>query len=571
MPADPEARAGLFRYLVADRRMLIVLDNARDAAQIRPLLPGGSACLVVVTSRNHLGPLAITHGSRSLALDTLGDEEAREVLARAVGHDRTAAEPGAVAALLRRCAGLPLALGIVASRAAARPDFPLTALAEELDDATGRLDALNAGDLTTDLRAVFDTSHRALDEPAAEVFALLGLAPGPDIDLFAAAALTALPPPRARIVLRALETAHLVQQHTPGRYRMHDLVRLYAAERGHARPPEVRVAARRRLVDFHLHTARTADRLLFPHRPPIEVDPPSPGCTPRPLEESTAARWFDDERLCLLAAQELALDEGWDRRAWQLAWTADLHHRHRGHVLDGLAMWRAGLTAAERLGDPAARATAHWLQGRTRSDLGEYALALDHLRRAQELFRQVRDRPGEAHAHRTIARTLAQQGEHRRALVHARQALDLYRTLDNTVWEANALNAVGWYLAQLGDHEQARSCCARALALFREEDYRVGEASALDSLGFVAHRTGLHAEALDHYRHALRLCRETDNDQQAADALYSLGAVHRALGRDVDARLSWRQALALYRDQHRTAKAQRIRDQLDALDRASAD
>ncbi|MER6009621.1 AfsR/SARP family transcriptional regulator [Streptomyces bluensis] len=565
IPADPEAQAGLYRSLVADQRMLIVLDNAHDADQVRPLLPGSATCMVLITSRSRLGPLAATHGSHYLDLDTLPDDEARQIFARALGPDRVAAEPDAVDALLRRCAGLPLALGIVAARATTRPDFPLRMLAEELDDATNRLDALTGGDLTTDLRAVFDTSHRALEDETAQVFALLGLAPGPDISLPAAAALTALPLPRARLLLRELEEAHLLRQHTPGRYRMHDLVRLYSTEHGRTQPADVRTAALCRLVDFYLHTAHAADRLLFPHRTPIELDAPTAGCTPLPLERAGALAWFDTEHLALLATQALALEQGLNRQVWQLAWTLDLFQRHRGHIRDGLTTWRTGLTAADRLGDPAAQATAHWLLSRTRSDMGEYTVALDHLDQARALFEEVRDVAGQAHAHRTTARVRAQQGDHQQALVHAQHALCLYQTLDNPVWEANALNAVGWNHALLGHHEQARSHCAQALALFREVGYRTGEAAALDSLGHVARHTGQYAEALNHYQHALRLCREAHNTAQVADALFKVGGVQQALGQHADARHSWQQALDLYHSQNRTEEAQRTQQRLSTL------
>ncbi|GGZ97454.1 AfsR/SARP family transcriptional regulator [Streptomyces bluensis] len=562
IPANPEAQSGLYRSLVADRQMLIVLDNAHDADQIRPLLPGSATCMVLVTSRRHLGALTATHGSHYLALDTLPDDEARQIFARALGPDRLAAEPDAVDALLRCCAGLPLAMGIVAARAAARPDFPLRVLAEELDDATSRLDALSGGDLTTDLRAVFDTSHRALEDPTAQVFALLGLAPGPDISLPAAASLAALPFPRARLLLRDLEEAHLLRQHAPGRYRMHDLVRLYSTEHGRSQPTDIRTAALCRVVDFYLHTAHAGDRLLFPHRTPIELDAPTAGCTPLPLEKAEAPAWFDREHLTLLAAQALALEQGRDRQAWQLAWTLDLFQRQRGRLQDGLTTWRTGLTAAERLGAPAAQATAHWLLSRTRSDMGENTVALKHLQQAFALFEEASDTAGQAHVHRTMARVQAQQSNHQQALRHAQHALRLYQTLDNPVWEANALNAVGWNHALLGHHKLARSHCTRALTLFREVDYRIGQAAALDSLGYIARRTGQYAEALDHYRHALRLCREANDSAQVADALFSLGTVHKALGQHTDARHSWQQALDLYRSQNRAKKAQDTEEQL---------
>ncbi|WP_107644986.1 AfsR/SARP family transcriptional regulator, partial [Streptomyces sp. Ru87] len=277
VPPDPEALAGYYRGLLADRRMLILLDNARDAEQVRPLLPGGTGCTVLVTSRNRLGSLVTTHGARTLPLGSLPAPEARALLTRHLGPQRIAAEPDAVSALLEHCAGLPLALGVVAARAAAHPGFPLAGLAGELRESADRLDALGDADLTADLRAVFSSSYHALGEEAARLYGLLGLVPGPDCGLHAAASLAATTPARARVHLRELEAAHLVEQHAPGRYRMHDLVRLHAAERGNPEgPDDARDEAVRRLVDFHLHTGLAANRLLDGVHTPFAPEPAPP-------------------------------------------------------------------------------------------------------------------------------------------------------------------------------------------------------------------------------------------------------------------------------------------------------
>ncbi|MCA1675170.1 MAG: hypothetical protein LC799_24255, partial [Actinobacteria bacterium] len=225
IPVDLDAQAGLYRSLVAGKRMLIVLDNARDTAHVAPLLPGSPTCTVLVTSRQQLAGLVTAHGAWHLALDTLTEVEGRELLTRHLGPDRVAAESEALSYLLERCAGLPLALGIVAARAVAHPRFPLAVLAEELRETAARLDAWDAGELNVNLRAVFSCSYDALAAEAAEVFRLLGIAPGPDISLAAVASLTAQSITRARALLRDLEAAYLVQQHAPGRYRMHDLIR----------------------------------------------------------------------------------------------------------------------------------------------------------------------------------------------------------------------------------------------------------------------------------------------------------------------------------------------------------
>ncbi|MER7349715.1 BTAD domain-containing putative transcriptional regulator [Streptomyces aurantiacus] len=572
IPTGAEAQAGLYRSLVARRRMLILLDNARDADQVRPLLPGSATCLVLVTSRSHLGGLTATHGSPHLTLDTLPDTEAREVLTCALGQDRVAAEPAAVTALLRRCAGLPLALGIVAARAAAHPGFPLAELAGELDDASGRLDALTVGDLATDLRAVFETSYRALDAPSARAFALLGPAPGADIGPRAAARLIGTPLARTRAVLRTLEAAHLVQQHAPGRYRMHNLVRLYATERCQDRHGDDRDAASDRLVDFYAHTAYAADRLLSPQRTPIAPGPSAATDAPSFLSDApTSMAWFEAEHPCLLAAHRFALEHGRHGQAWRLAWALDTYHWRRGLLPDRMALLRATLAALDAAGaQPATRALAHRLLGRTLVALGRHDDALGQLRRALALFAEAGDAAGTAQTHLNLALAREQQGDDGRALTHAVQNLRIRETLDSPPREAEALNAVGWYHARLGHHEEGRAFCERSLTLCRRHHFLEGEAFTLDSLGYIAHRSGRYAEALDHYHQALALRRELGDAYEEADALACLGDVYHALGRTAEARRARTQALALYRDQDRGSEAERTQALLGALGHAPA-
>ncbi|MFF9345724.1 BTAD domain-containing putative transcriptional regulator [Streptomyces sp. NPDC014734] len=569
MPAEPDGQAGLFRSLTADRRMLIVLDDARDADQVRPLLPGGATCTVVVTSRSHLGGLNATHGCRYLALDTLRDEDAQQILTRAVGHDRVAAEPGAVTALFRRCAGLPLALSVVAARAATRPGFPLAVLAGELDDTTG-LDALNAGDLATDLRAVFATSYRTLDDRTAEVFALLGLAPGPDIGIDAAARLTALPVHRVRAALRTLEAAHLVQQQTPGRYRMHDLVRLYAAERGRERPADVRDGALRRVLDFYVGTALAGDRLAAPHRTPLAPCGDGAGTDPVPLRDADAAlSWFEAEHACLLAVHHFALTHGRHRPAWQLAWALDTFHWRRGRLPDRIAVLGATLPALRTLGDPASLALAHRLLARTHVPFGRHVRALEHLRRAVELYEEAGDAAGQAQTHLNFALAWEARGDHGQALAHAEENLRIRTTLRSPAREAEALNAVGWYHAHLGHHGQARDYCERALVLCRRHDLLETEAFTLDSLGYTAHHSGRYALAVDHYGQALALRRHLGDRFEEADALARLGHAYQALSRFAEAHRAWSLALGLYRDQRRTTEALGVQQHLAVLEQRS--
>jgi NB-ARC domain len=267
IPESLSAQAGLYRTLLAGKRILVVLDNAKDAGQVRPLLPGSPGCLAIVTSRNQLTGLVATDSAYAMTLDLLGSGDARELLALRLGSRRVAREPDAVDEIIAGCARLPLALTIAAARAAGSPSFPLAVLATELREATRALDPLNGGDPATDVRAVFSWSYHALTTDAARLFRRLGLHPGPDIALPAAASLAAIPQDRARALLGELTRAHLLAEHAPGRYAFHDLLRAYATELARAHDSQnVRNAAAHRVLDHYLHTGvllvfRTADPL----------------------------------------------------------------------------------------------------------------------------------------------------------------------------------------------------------------------------------------------------------------------------------------------------------------------
>ncbi|MEV0676111.1 BTAD domain-containing putative transcriptional regulator [Actinosynnema sp. NPDC050436] len=562
LPVEPHAQAALFRSLVADRRMLVVADNAADAAQVTPLLPGGDSCTVLVTSRRRLPNLIAGHGAHHVPLDALSDAEARDLLTARLGAGRVAAEPAAVAELVRLCGGFPLALGIAASRAHALPDRPVAALADELRDLG--LGALDEGDPAASLPAVLSWSHRALPADQAAAFALLGTAPGPDIGLPATAALTGLPPKEAGAVLRGLEQASLLTRDTEGRYRMHDLIRAYAVDTAHRELDEPsREAGLRRVLGFYTRTAHASAVLLHPDRPAISPEPPPAGVLPHPVPDVPAAvAWFDAEHRDLLAAQRTAEALGWHRAAWELAWALSTFQQRRGYRDDQLATWRIGLAAAAHLPDPADHVLAHRLVGLACSNLQRHEEAIAHLRHALALAERHGDAMQQAENHRVLAGVWDLAGDDRSALEHSAQALRLFRALGEPVGEADALNDVGWYAARLGEYDTARAHCRDALALYHRHDDTAGEAAASDSLGYIAHHTGDHAGAVRHYERALALYREHGNTYSAADTLDDLGHPHAALGRPDLARAAWREALALYRDQGRAADAERVGRQL---------
>jgi DNA-binding SARP family transcriptional activator len=265
IPAGLDAQTGLYRSLLAARQMLVVLDNARDIEQVRPLLPGAPGSLAIVTSRDQLVSLVAAVGARPLVLDLFRAAEARDLLTRRLGEARVAAEPGAVEQIIARCAGLPLALAIAAARAATRPGFPLALLAEELREAGGTLDALDGGDPFTDVRAVLSWSYRRLSPDAARLFRLLGPNPGRDMSAAAAASLAGVRPGEVRPLLAELTRAHLLTEASPRRYAFHDLLRAYAIEQAHrSESDDDRRAAVGRLLDHYVHTGHSVPELLEP-------------------------------------------------------------------------------------------------------------------------------------------------------------------------------------------------------------------------------------------------------------------------------------------------------------------
>ncbi|MEU7855868.1 BTAD domain-containing putative transcriptional regulator [Nonomuraea sp. NPDC049141] len=547
VPADPDRQAGLYRSLLADRRMLVVLDNARDAEQVRPLLPGAPGCLVVVTSRNQLSGLVASEGAHPLRLDPLSDAEAHELLVHRLGPARMAAEPQAVDEIIARCAGLPLALVIVAARAATHPAFPLTALAGELSDARGRLDALAGQDAATDPRAVFSWSYDALSPAAARLFRFLGVLTGPDLAPPAAASLAGVAVDEVRPLLAELAGAHLIIEHQPGRYTLHDLLRAYTVELVHAIDTEPdRQEAFRRLLDHYLHTAHAATLLLAPHRRPIAHAPAAPGVTAEAMAGSEQAlTWFTVEHPVLLATVAEAAAERYDEAVRHLAWTLSAFLRWRGLLLDWVTVEQAALDASRRLADPRGQAHAHRHLSRAFTLLGRFDSAHTHAARALGLAVELADQPGQAHAHHELTWALSRQGRYREALDHAEQALDLFRTAGHRPGHAKALNGVGNCHALLGHHNRALGYCRRALTLFEELGDLNGQAASLDGLGYAHHHLGQYDLAKCCHRQALKLHLELGDRIGEVEALIRLGNAHHTDGEHDTARDTWRQALVI--------------------------
>ncbi|MET8528673.1 tetratricopeptide repeat protein [Micromonospora sp. NPDC005172] len=550
IPTHLSAQVGLYRSLLASRRMLVLLDNARDAEQVRPLLAGSPTCLVLVTSRNRLAGLVAAEGARPVGVELLSAAEAWQLLARRLGADRLTSEPQAVDEIIERCARLPLALAVLAARGAANPGFALSSLAAELRGALRPLDSFDAGDASTDVQAVFSWSYQSLTPAAARLFRLFGCHPGPDIGVAAAASLAGLPREQAPRLLAELAHAHLVTEHAPGRFGAHDLLRAYAAQQAERfEPAPARRAAIRRGLDHYLHTAHAAALLLQPGRDPVTLAPAPPGVVPEKItDHGRALAWFTVEYPVLLAAVAHANRVGFDGHAWQLAWTLVDFLQRRGRWPDLAAAQRTALAGARRAGDRLGQANAHRDLARVLSRLGRVDEAASNYRHALAIFGALGDHTGQARTHRAFGAMFDGLGRHAEALEHGQRALALYRDAGHLAGEASARNAVGWAHAQLGQYAPALAHCGQALELLRRTGDRHGEANTWDSLGFVHARLGDHREAIRCYGRALRLYRRISDRYDEADTLSRLGESRQAAGDAVGAARTWQRSLRILDD-----------------------
>jgi DNA-binding SARP family transcriptional activator/tetratricopeptide (TPR) repeat protein len=567
IPAGLDQQAALFRSVLADRRILLVLDNARDADQVRPLLPGSPDCVVVVTSRNQLSGLVAANGAHPLALDLFTPAEARELLVQRLGRARVAAEAPAIEEMIERCAGLPLALAVVAARAATHPRLPLTAIADELRHTRSSLDPFDNADPATDVRAVFSWSYLALGPDTARTFRLLGEHPGPDISLSAAASLSGTPPEQTGELLAELDRAHLVTEHLPGRFAMHDLMHAYAAELARTfDTATVRDAAVRRMLDHYLHSAYAADRLLYPHRDPVTVLAYGPGVSPEGItDRQQALAWFTAEHHVLLAAVEQAATNGFDVHAWQLAWTLWDYLNLQGHLADQLTVQRLALAAASRLEGLCGQAHAHRCLGRTHDALGQDEEAAHHLWQALDLFEELVDGVQQAQTHINLARMLDRQGHPTQARDHDVRSLQLYRAAGHLAGEARALNNLGSIEAELGQHRQAIVYGQQAITLNQKIGNQHGEATAWDTVGWAHHQLDQYLDADACFRRATALFREAQDRYLEADALTHLADTRQALEDPDGARELWQRALDIFQQIDHTA-ADEVQAKLQNLD-----
>ncbi|MEV0456593.1 AfsR/SARP family transcriptional regulator [Catellatospora methionotrophica] len=549
IPADTAARSALYRTLLSERRVLVVLDDAAGPDQVLPLVPPNAASLLLVTSRSRPTPLAVHHAVHAVTLDALDRHAAVALLARVLGRARVDREQAVAVALAELCGGMPLALRIAAAKLAARPSRPLAELAAELvhDD---RLDELSVPGDSRGVRTVFGSAYRALPAPAARLFRLLGLHPGATFTGDLAAAVVDLALPAARRVLAELVSAHLLAEVGPDRYRCHDLLRLYARERADAdETAQARAEAVDRLLDWHLAVADAANRLVDPGRDRVRAAPRFPPARlPFGDDPAAALAFLDGERTGMQAVVRYAAEHGHDATAWQLTYLLTGFFDSRGHWAERVELCRWGVAAAARCHDPGA-------EGLMRSGLGvalimtrRFDEALDVLQAALALTRRCGDARGEGHVHNNIAVAHAGLRRHDEAVEAYQQALALHTARGNALGVALGLNNIGDAYVRMGRAELSLEYLARALPAARELGNARLEAAALSGLGQAHAALGDLDAALDHLRQALAVRRHRGDRRHEADTRNTIGTVHLRGGDHMAALDEFGRALELSRE-----------------------
>ncbi|MFD7504498.1 BTAD domain-containing putative transcriptional regulator [Streptomyces sp. NPDC059850] len=529
VPADRDEQAHLYRSLLAGRRMLVVLDNAASAEQVRPLLPGGPACQVLVTSRQRLSGLVARDGARPLVLGSLAPDAAREVLTAAVGEDRIAAEPEAADRLVLRCGALPLALRVAAAQLVCDPGRPVADLADELGDGD-RLAALELdGDPASAVRRAFTLSYRALAPGPRHLFRLLGVAPGPEVTVSAAAALLDTGEREAAGLLRALDAAHLVESPRPGRYRPHDLLREYAAERARAECGAAeRGEALERLLAWFLRHADAAT--AYGYTPPVRLERArAQGGAFAGRDEALA--WLEDERANLVAAVVRAAESGPYRAAWQLADELRTYFYQRRHLSAWEDAAQAGLRAARRGGDPLGEAAMLHSLGTLYRHTGEVEVSLEYHRSALEGYRRAGFAEGEAAMLCNLGALYDDMGDMRRAAQWQERGIRMFRTLDRPGLLGPALTNSSAVDVQLGELRRAVDRATEAIGIYGRQQASSGTVTAMINRGQAHRLLGEPDRALEDGRTAARLCRELSQRHNEASAHDLLAQVHGDAGR----------------------------------------
>ncbi|MCQ4207958.1 ATP-binding protein [Streptomyces longispororuber] len=537
IPSGVDRRGALFRELTADRRLIAVLDNAKDPEQVGPLLPTSPGCLTIVTSRNQLSGLVAVEGAASINLDVWGQDEALAALAARIGEERCREEPEAAAELVGLCGFLPLAVAVVGAQLSSEPRMPLRLAVRELRRTRPRLDALATDDLRVDVRTVFSWSYRALTAGTARFFRYVSLHPGPAVSAEAAATLAGVELTPARRHLRALTAASLLSRDADGRYIQHDLVRAYGGELADQEDDD-RLGAQARLLDYLRHNAHTANRHVSQLDPEPEEQPLDGVVHVVLADRDEALHWFRQEESAVGPAV-LSLD---DPRLLRLRgncareWIG--YNEVVGRWSEEIGTARVGLDAGLALDDPVATV-------RSRSNLTRALLETGHTEEVEAsidaMLADLHRLPPEVRARIEceIGFFRIRQGRFTEALLHPRRALEIYRGIGRPDGIASTLSNVGWVLAHLGEYEAAIATCEEALPLLRQVGDRRFEAGAWDAIGRAQQGLGRLDAAVTGYRTALRLFEELLDDYNRAGVLDHLASAQLEQGEEAQARANW--------------------------------
>jgi tetratricopeptide (TPR) repeat protein len=566
VPGDEDERAGLYRSLLAGKKMLVVLDNAASAEQVRPLLPNSPDCLVMVTSRIELPGLIAGNGARQIILDRLTPEEAVELLRRIVGQSRVDAEPDAAAEIARRCAYLPLALRVAAQRAMASSGFTLAEIVEQLTKARHHLDLLATpdNDQSMNVRVVFSWSYRALPTTSARMFRMLGLHAGPEISVPAAAALADVTAAEAEHLLEALAGVHLLERAGRSRYRFHDLLRDYAAEQAvEDETVSDRDAAVVRVLDTYLHTADAADRVLAPSRLRAPINPSQPvshavAFTSYPQ----ALEWFDTERTNLTAAARQAAETGQDDIAWKIPVAMSVYCYVRKPWTDWIASHEIGLAAARRSREPFGEAAILTGLGAAEYERRQYQRAVDHLDQARSLWHDIDHQWGEAITLNILGSANRDLGRFKQAITCFDQALTIWPKINETWGKGVTLHNLGTTYRELGQPEDAVQWLHQAIEVRRAMPDRYGEAWALHDLGTIHAARHQFDDAIASFGQVLTIRREIGDRHGEAQTHYELGKAMHDRGSPEAGTEHLRQALTIFDDLH-DPRAREVRARLE--------
>ncbi|SEG95457.1 Tetratricopeptide repeat-containing protein [Actinacidiphila yanglinensis] len=567
IPGGTEQRSILFREQAASRRLIVVLDNAHSAEQVRPLLPASAGCLTLVTSRNQLSGLAATEAACLISLDVWSPEEALAGLAARIGDDRCAAEPEAAAELVELCGLLPLAVAVVGAQLSATPRMALRAAVRELRES--RLDTLSPGDRKVDVRAVFSRSYRALGAETRRFFRCLSLHPGSAVSAEAAASLMAVEMPHARRCLRELVTASLLSRDAYGRYVLHDLVRAYGSELVEECGDD-RIGAETRLLDYLRHNAHVHNRFFwdYPSRLP---DDPLPGVVRTPADSrEEAVDWFRQEEATVAAAVRTLQDPALQRQRMYIALEWTHYNGASGRWAEEIEALRVGLDAALALDDPGAVTDiCYWLAVASIVAAGDTAEADEMVELM--LTHQPRLPPqDQARTERHVSQVRNYQRRPAEALHHAREALAISRAGHRPDEVAVTLTLVAWLLALLGEYREAITTCEEAIPLLREFGELGNEAGAWDTIGYAQQRLGDLDAAISNYRTSLRICEEKQLGVEWAEVLDHLASALLERGDTEEARTTWHRAADVLTSR-RAARAEEMRAKAHAVPRPEAD